>query len=70
MTLLSTKAEYVSLSELTAEIMFVCQVLEFLGVKVRYPIHVNINNVGAIFLSNNENAGQKTKHIDIQYHYV
>ena len=64
------EAEYVSLSDLVAEIMFIKQVLEFLGLKVKYPIHVNIDNIGAIFLTNDEAAGQKTKHINICYHYV
>ena len=39
-TLSSMEAEYVSLLELVAEIMFIKQVLEFLRLKVKYPIHV------------------------------
>ena len=66
----SMEVEYISLSKLVAKIMFSKQILGFIELKVRYPIHVNIDNVGAIFLANNETSEQKTKHINIHYHYV
>ena len=68
-TLSTTEAEYVSMSELVQEIMFLKQILEFLKVRVNYPIIVNCDNVGAIFLAENA-TGQRTKHVDIRYHYV
>ena len=68
-TLSSTEAEYVAMSELVQEIMFLKQILEFLKLKVKYPIIVNCDNVGAIFLAENA-TGQRTKHVDIRYHYV
>ena len=52
------------------EIMFIKQVLEFLGIKVNYPITVNCDNVGAIFLAYNSKNSQRTKHVDIRAHYV
>ena len=69
-TLSSTEAEYVAVSEVCMEIMFIRQVLEFLGVKVNYPITVNCDNVGAIFLAYNSKNSQRTKHVDIRAHYV
>ena len=68
-TLSSTEAEYVAMSELVQEIMFLKQILEFLKVRVNYPIIVNCDNVGVIFLAENA-TGQRTKHVDIRYHYV
>ena len=68
-TLSLTKAEYVAMSELVQEIMFLKQILEFLKLKVKYPIIVNCDNVGAIFLAENA-TGQRTKHVDIRHHYV
>ena len=68
-TLSSTEAEYVAMSEMVQEIMFLKQILEFLKLKVEYPIVVNCDNVGAIFLAENA-TGQRTKHIDICYHYT
>jgi hypothetical protein len=69
-TLSSTEAEYIALSEITKEIMFVKQVLETMGIGMRLPIIVRIDNVGAIYLSNNYSLGQRTKHIDIRRHFV
>ena len=70
MTLLSTKEEYVVVSELCQEIMFVRNILEFVGVNVKLPITVFCDNVGAIFLAYNTKTGGRTKHIDVKYHYV
>jgi hypothetical protein len=69
-TLSSTEAEYVALSEVTKEIIFVKQVLETMGIILRLPILVKVDNVGAIYLSNNFSLGQRTKHIDIRRHFV
>jgi hypothetical protein len=69
-TLSSTEAEYVALSEITKEIMFVKQVLETMNIKIKLPITVRVDNVGAIYLSNNFSLGQRTKHIDIRHHFV
>ena len=70
MTLSSTEAEYVAVSEVCQEIMFIKSVLEFIGVKVKTPITVYCDNVGAIFLEYNAKTGGRTKHIDVKYHYV
>jgi hypothetical protein len=69
-TLSSTEAEYVAISEVSAEIMFIKQLLESLNIQVNLPIIVHVDNVGAIYLSNNATTSQRTKHIDIRYHYV
>lgn len=70
MTLSSTEAEYFALSEVTKEIIFVKQVLETMGIIIRLPILVKVDNIGAIYLSNNFSLGQRTKHIDIRRHFV
>jgi hypothetical protein len=48
-TLSTTEAEYVALSEATRELKFIYQVLSIMGLKVELPIRVNVDNVGAIF---------------------
>ena len=68
-TLSSTESGYVAMSELVQEVMFLRQVIEFLGLKVEYPIMVNCDNAGAIFLAGNA-SGQRTKHVNIRYHYI
>ena len=58
------------MSEGVAEIMCIKQVLEFLHVEVGYPIIVNVDNVGAMGLANNQSSSQRTRHVDIRYHFV
>ena len=50
--------------------MFVKQILDFLGVKVALLIIVRVDNVGAIYLTNNAVSGPRTKHVDIRYYHV
>ena len=69
-TLSSSEAEFVALSEAVKEIKFIVQVLESIGVKVKFPIIVRIDNVGAIFMAENVTNSQRTKHVDIRYHFV
>ena len=51
-TLSSTKAEYFACSEATKELMFVKNVLETMGIKIKLPMIVKIDKTGAIFLAN------------------
>ena len=66
----STEAEYIAMSEVCCEILFVRQILEFLGFEVEYPIVVHCDNIGAIFLANNAKVSSRTKHIDLKTHFV
>jgi len=47
-TLSSSEAEFVALSEATKEIKFIVQVLLSIGIEVMLPVIVCIDNVGAI----------------------
>ena len=69
-TLSSTEAEWIALSEATKEIIFVLQLLESLGIKVNLPITVRVDNTGAIFMSKNINTTSGTKHVDVRTKYV
>ena len=69
-TLSSTEAECVAISEVTAEILLIKQVLEFLEQNIAYPIIVNVDNIGAIYLAKNATTSKRTKHVDIRYHFV
>ena len=69
-TLSSTEAEWVALSEAVKEIIFVLQLLESLEIKVELPIIVRVDNVGAIFMSGNKTTTSRAKHVDIRTKYV
>ena len=59
-----------SLSEAAKEVKFIAQVIESMGIKVQKPITVYIDNIGAKFMAYNVTTSQRTKHVDIRYHYV
>ena len=44
--------------------------MEFLDIKLTLPMDINMDNKGAMFLAKNEQASQRTKHIDVKYHYI
>jgi hypothetical protein len=69
-TLSSSEAEFVALSEAAKEIKFVVQVLISMGIPVRLPVICRVDNIGAIFMAENVSTSQRTKHIDTRYHFV
>jgi hypothetical protein len=69
-TLSSSEAEFVALSEAAKEIKFIVQVLHSIGISVKIPIIVRVDNVGAIFMAENVTTTARTKHVDIRYHFV
>ena len=50
----STEAEYVAISEAAKKVRFVCYLLNDLHIKVKLLILVRTDNIGAIFMSENE----------------
>ena len=66
----STEAEFYALSEAAKEIKFIVQVLISMGIPVKLPVIVRVDNVGAIFMSENVSTSSRTKHTDTRYHYV
>ncbi len=69
-TLSSAEAEYVSISELTKEILFAKQLLEDFGFKVKTPIKIYVDNIGAIHMARNNMGGAGTRHVNVRYHFV
>ena len=69
-TLSSTEAEWIALSEAVKEIIFVLQLLESMQIEVELPIVVRVDNVGAIFMSDNKTTTSRAKHVDIRTKYV
>ena len=69
-SLSSTEAEYYALSEAAKEIKFVVQILLSMGIPVQLPVIVRVDNMGAIFMSENASASSRTKHVDTRYHFV
>ena len=66
----SSEAEYCAMAEAAKEIRFIVQVLESLNIVVSKPIVVHVDNIGAIFMSENASATSRTRHVDARYHFV
>ena len=66
----TTEAEYMALSEVVKELKFIVQLLQTMNIEVELPITVHVDNVGAIWLSNNRTMSDRTKHIDIRTSFV
>ena len=69
-TLSSTEAEWVSLSEAVKDIVFVLNICESISIDVELPVTVRVDNVGAIFMSNNVTTTSGTRHVDIRTKFV
>ena len=52
------------------KLKFIVQLLQTMNITVELPNTVHVHNVGAVWLSNNRNIGDRTKHIDIRTTFV
>ena len=66
----STESEYMALTEVTKDIMWVHGVLEFLGVTINMPTIVYEDNQAAIKLSQNPVNHQRMKHVHTKFHFT
>ena len=66
----STEAEYVALSHATQEVVWLRRLLNDIGEKQDQPSVMNEDNQGAIELSKNPRFHNRTKHIDVAYHFT
>ncbi len=59
-----------AISEVAMKILYSVGILKFLGVQIQYPIEVNVDNIGAVYLAKYATTSNRTKHIDTRYHFV
>jgi hypothetical protein len=69
-TLSSSEAEYVAMSEAVKKIRFIYFLLKVMRVDVKLPIVFRCDNVGAIFINENSKSEIRTRHINTRYHFV
>jgi hypothetical protein len=68
-TLSSTEAEYMALSDMSHQIKWIQSLLSEPGYQIKC-IPICTDNQGSIFIGCNPVQERRTKHIDIHYHYV
>lgn len=66
----STEAEYRSLAALTAEIVWVTNLYKELGVKLTEPALIHCDNKSALQIAANPVFHERTKHIEIDCHFI
>jgi histone deacetylase 1/2 len=66
----STEAEYKALANATAEVIWVQTLLQELGVPQPRAACLWCDNIGATYLSANPVFNARTKHIEVDYHFV
>ena len=65
----STEAEYMAISDCSRQVVWIKTMIEELGIKLK-AIPIYSDNQGSIFIASNPVQESRTKHIDIQYHYI
>ena len=66
----SCEAEYVALADTIAEALWVKMTLEEMNITRKEPIKNFIDNQAAKNIAENPVNHERTKHIDIQYHFI
>ena len=66
----TAEAEYIALSSATQEIIWLRRLLTDLHSKPQGPTELKEDNQGAIAIAKNPFTHNRTKHIDIRYHFV
>lgn len=67
----SSEAEYMALAGAAQESIWLRNLFQFTNVESTVsPTTIKVDNQGAIKMARNDSSGTRTKHIDIQYHFV
>ena len=69
LSLESIYAEYNSIDEVCKEVLYIKYIMEFLDMHPKLPIIIHCDNIGAIFLSNNQES-RLSKNLDIKVNFV
>lgn len=66
----SCEAEYIAITAGVQEAKFLKQLLKDMSIECKAPVNIFVDNQGAIALAKNPIHHQRSKHIDIKYHFI
>lgn len=66
----STESEYKAIANATAELMWVTSLLREIGYAPNHSATIWCDNVSAIYLTSNPVFHARTKHVEIDYHFI
>ena len=69
-SLSTTEAEYVAACETTRQVVWLRNLFQYIGLVQKTATVLFCDNQGAIHLRKNPENHKRTKHIEVQYHYV
>lgn len=66
----STEAEYRDLAQASAELVWICQLLQDLHIFLAVPPHLSCDNISSLSLASNPVFHSKMKHMALDFHFV
>ena len=66
----TAEAEYIAISEVTKELIYVLQLMKEIGINLKTPIPVFSDSAAAISISQKPGFTQRSKSIRLEYHNV
>ena len=69
-TLSTAEAELVAATSCAQEMLFVMRLMESVGLKVKKPMELFVDNKGAVDLANNWSIGGRTRHMEVRQYFL
>jgi hypothetical protein len=69
-TLLVTEAELVAAINCIQDMLYIRNILESMGLKIKLPMKVELDNKGTKDIINNWNVGGRTRHIGLRFNFL
>ena len=65
-----TEAEAVAATACAQDMLFGMRILESMGLKVKKPMVLEVDNKGAVDIFNNWSVGGRTRHISVRFNFM
>jgi hypothetical protein len=69
-TLSVTEAELAAATQCAQDMLFAMRVIESMGLKVKKPMILEIDNKGAVDLTHNWSVGGRTRHVEVRQYFL